>query len=126
MTDFEDELTAAGAALSELVEGPGQAAAEALQRAFETAGTGIEQALSRAARTGELDFQHMADSILADLARIAAEAILARTGMTQLAQPLTVNLGLGQAPPTGARSGPVPGEIAGMVAALAARGGRFL
>jgi|GEM_PF-1868212 len=126
MTEFETEMAAAGAALTEMVEGPGQAAADALQKAFETAGTGIEQALSRAARSGELDFRQMAEAVLADLARIAAEAVLARSGLAPPAQTLTVNLGMGQARMGPGQGGAVAGELASRLAALVARGGRFL
>ena len=40
--------------------------------AFEDAGERIEQALARAARTGEVNFENLVSSILADLARLAA------------------------------------------------------
>ncbi len=49
---------------------------EALAAAFEAAGQRIEAALAGAAHSGEADFRRMAEAILRDLARIAAEAIL--------------------------------------------------
>jgi len=63
----------AGEALRALADGPGREASESLSRAFERAGTSIESALSRAARTGELSFSAMADAILRDLSRLAAD-----------------------------------------------------
>lgn len=49
----------------------------AMAEAFERAGARIETALGRAARSGELDFRRMTDAILQDLARLAAERVLA-------------------------------------------------
>lgn len=78
MNEFEQELSAAGDALRALSDGPGREAAEALGAAFDGAGQRIEAALSQAARTGELDFRRMADGILRELARVAAEAVILR------------------------------------------------
>ena len=51
-------------------------AAELAARAFEQAGERIEKALIKAARTGELSFSDMAESILRDLAKIAAQQLI--------------------------------------------------
>lgn len=50
--------------------------AELAARAFERAGERIEKALIKAARTGELSFSDMAESILRDLAKIAAQQLI--------------------------------------------------
>ncbi|MDJ0920552.1 MAG: phage tail tape measure C-terminal domain-containing protein [Henriciella sp.] len=125
MDEFETELADASAALTTLVEGPGQAAADALGEAFGQAGLQIEQALNKAARSGELDFKGMTEAILADLARIAAEAVVAQSGLSQAGQTVNLNMSLG----AGANADSVVGAsglIASTVALAAARGGRFL
>ena len=125
MDEFERELGAAGDALSGLVEGPGIAAAEALEQAFGRAGQSIETALSRAARSGELDFKRMAEAVLADLARIAAEAVIAQSGLGQGAgQTVNLNMAVGGGADAGSVIG-AAGSIANAVAMAAARGGRF-
>ncbi len=78
MNEFERDLSAAGDALRALSDGPGREAADALGAAFDGAGQRIEAALGQAARTGELDFRRMADGILRELARVAAEAVILR------------------------------------------------
>lgn len=50
--------------------------AEAAARAFEVAGARIEQALTQAAKTGELSFSDMVESILQDLAKIAVQELV--------------------------------------------------
>ena len=94
MEPYDDQLQRAGDALQALADGPGKAAAETLEAAFGDAGLRIEQALARAARSGELDFSNMARSVLADLARIAAEAALASAGIGQAGRSMTVNLSM--------------------------------
>lgn len=110
---MRDDLNTAGEALQDLVEGPGLAAAEALQAAFEEAGLGIETALVRAAQSGEAEFRRMAESVLADLARIAAETVFAQTQLT------------GPAPIPGARPGDA-NALSQLIAAAALQGQRFL
>lgn len=68
-----EEAERAGEALRALAEGSGRDAADSLADAFERAGSSIEAALTRAARTGELSFASMAESILRDLSRLGAE-----------------------------------------------------
>lgn len=122
MNEFERELGAAGDALRALSEGPGREAAEALGSAFDGAGQRIEAALSQAARTGELDFRQMADGILRELARVAAEAVILRGQGGGGGVNATFNF----AP--GADEGAVAGNAAGVSALLARMvqaGGRF-
>ena len=125
MEEFESQLSEASAALSTLVEGPGQAAADALGDAFGQAGLRIEQALSQAARSGELDFKGMAESILADLARVAAEAIITQSGLAQTGQTVNLNMSVGAGADAGSILG-ASGSIASSIAMAAARGARFL
>ncbi|MEO0881493.1 MAG: phage tail tape measure C-terminal domain-containing protein [Pseudomonadota bacterium] len=126
MVEFERQLADAGDALAALANGPGRDAADALGEAFDDTGRRIEQALGRAARSGELDFSRMAEGILRDLARIAAEAVLAQTGALG-GQGQTVNFNLALGP--GANADSVMrsrGTIATALARTAALGGRFI
>ncbi|NBC14831.1 MAG: hypothetical protein GVY09_16155 [Gammaproteobacteria bacterium] len=124
MDEFSDQMDEAGTALRELAEGPGADAARALEAAFESAGQRIEESLSRAARSGELDFQRMAETILADLARIAAEAVFS-SGQGGPAP--TINLNLPQAASGEARGVLASqGAISAALARAVASGGRFL
>ena len=124
MDEFEQSLQAASDSLSRLVDGPGVEAAARLEQAFAQSGARIEQVLSRAARSGELDFRRMAESILADLARIVAESVLAQSGLGQVGQTVNLNMSVGG----GANAQSVigaAGSIASAVASAAARGARF-
>ncbi|MEM6899459.1 MAG: phage tail tape measure C-terminal domain-containing protein [Pseudomonadota bacterium] len=126
MDEFERQLSDAGDALAALANGPGREAADALGAAFDDTGRRIEQALGRAARSGELDFSRMAEGILRDLARVAAEAVLARSSLGGGAgQTVNLNLALG----AGADADSVlrsRGTIAAALARTAAAGGRFV
>lgn len=90
-----EEVERAGEALRALAEGPGRDAADSLADAFERAGSSIEAALTRAARTGELSFASMAESILRDLSRLGAERFVSGPietligGLTGAAKPET-------------------------------------
>lgn len=122
MNEFERELGAAGDALRALSDGPGREAAEALSAAFDGAGQRIEAALGQAARSGELDFRRMADGIIRELARVAAEAVILR-GQGGGGVNATFNF----APGTDERA--AMGNAAGVSALLARMvqaGGRFL
>ena len=128
MNNLEADLAVAGDALNALATGPGREAADALEQAFGKAGATIEKTLAQAARSGELDFKRMAESILGDLARIATEALLARSGLFGQAggggQTVNLNMALG----AGADAGSVlasQGQIAAVLARAAASGGRF-
>lgn len=125
MEEFEQDLAQAGEALAALADGPGRAAAEALGAAFDEAGARIEGALSRAARSGELDFSRMAEGILRDLARVAAEALVARAGLGGAGQTVNLNLNMG----AGSDASSVlasRGAITTALARAASAGGRFL
>lgn len=123
MNEFERELGAAGDALRALSDGPGREAADALGTAFDSAGQRIEAALSQAARSGELDFRRMADGILRELARVAAEAVILRGQGGGGGVNATFNFA------QGAGEGGAAGSAAGVSALLARMvqaGGRFL
>jgi len=128
MEEFEQDLAQAGQALAALADGPGRAAAEALGSAFDQAGTRIEEALGRAARGGELDFSRMAESILRDFARIAAEALVSGIfsgGRGGAGQTVNMNFNMG----AGANANSVMssrGQIATALARTASAGGRFI
>jgi len=124
MDEFEQSLEAAGARLQALANGPAREAAESMERHFDEAGRRIEAALAKAARTGELDFSRMAEAVLRDLARIAAEAAIAggrRDG------PADISLTLAGAPSVGARGVIASqGAVAAALARAVSAGGRFL
>jgi hypothetical protein len=80
MDPLEQSFSKAASALDGLALQTGRDAADALEAAFAKAGERIEQSLARAARSGELDFERMAESILRDLARVAAEALILSNG----------------------------------------------
>ncbi len=125
MDEFERDLDAAGDALAALADGPAQDAADAISRSFGQAGASIEAALAGAARTGELDFRNMAESILRDLARVAAEAVLTGDAVKASTGGVTMNLNLGP----GADANSVLSNRAAISTALAraaSAGGRFL
>ncbi|MFN4101664.1 MAG: phage tail tape measure C-terminal domain-containing protein [Pararhodobacter sp.] len=122
MTEFETNLDAAGDALRQLSDGPARQAADALSAAFDGAGQRIEASLNRAARSGELDFRRMADGILRDIARVAAEVVILR-GQGGGGINATFNF----AP--GADERAMTGQAAGLTALIARMvqsGGRFL
>ena len=125
MNDFENDLTAAGDALRSLVEGPGVQAAEALEAAFGKAGQSIETALGQAARAGELDFERMAESILKDLARVAAESVVAMAGADGGAQQ-AVTLNMNYAPGAEQSGQSSEASLSALLARIVAGGGRFL
>ncbi|MEH6694719.1 MAG: phage tail tape measure C-terminal domain-containing protein [Hyphomonas sp.] len=125
MAEFEDQMASAGDALTAMAEGTGAAAADALAAAFGRAGTQIEAVLGQAARSGELDFERMAESILRDLARVAAEAVVAlgQGGNGGQAVNLNMNFASGADESSAMQS---RGAISATLARLVSSGGRFL
>jgi lambda family phage tail tape measure protein len=125
MREQDESLREAAEALRNLAEGPGREAAEALSGAFEAAGSRIETALSQAARTGEMDFRRMTESILRDMARVAAEAVIAGNGRGTGGVQATFNFaderGAGEA-----RGAAELAAASALLARLVRGGGRFL
>ncbi|MFN3910788.1 phage tail tape measure C-terminal domain-containing protein [Hyphomonas sp.] len=122
MTGTEYGLDGAARALNDLAARPGRQAADALAEAFGQAGERITVSLNRAARTGELDFQRMAESMLRDIARVAAEALILRNSSGS-----SVSASFNFAPGTDERSAlGQSGSIAALLARLVQGGGRFL
>jgi hypothetical protein len=119
--NFEQDLASAADALQALAEGPGAEAANALETAFGKAGERIEATLAQAARSGELDFQRMADAILRDIARVAAEAVFSGG---QSSSALNVNMNFAQGTEQSAVTG--RNAIGAVLARLVSQGGRFL
>lgn len=124
MDELNDYLERASESLSNLVDGPGLEAATALEQAFERTGQSIERALSQAAQSGEVDFRQMAESLLADLARIAAEAVIAQSSLSQVGQTVNLNMSLGQGADAQSIVG-AAGTITSLIAAATARGARY-
>ena len=92
------------------IETRSREAAEAASDAFEAAGERIASALDRAARSGEMSFNRMAESILRDLARTAVTDLIT--------DPLSRAIGgLGQA--KGGSSGPAPVNVTMNVSGVA-------
>ncbi|WP_035579107.1 phage tail tape measure C-terminal domain-containing protein [Hyphomonas jannaschiana] len=121
MDNFESDLASAADALRALAEGPGAEAAGALEETFGQAGARIEATLAQAARSGELDFQRMADAILRDIARVAAEAVF---NGGQSSSALNVNMNFAQGTEQSAVTG--RNAIGAVLARLVSQGGRFL
>ncbi len=128
MDEFDDALVRAGEALDRLASGPGQAAADALEAAFARAGARIEESLAEAARSGELDFRRMAEAILADLLRLAAQSAFGSGQVGAGATAPTLNLTVaGGSGGDAARSVLASqGAISAALARAVAAGGRFL
>ena len=124
MDPIEEDLMRASESLTRFVEGPGQQAANTLEQAFLRAGQTIEQTLVQAAQSGETGFRRMTEAVLADLARIAAETVIAQAGLGRPRSNVNVNIApettSSNAPPSGAL-----GSFAGLVAAAAIRGARY-
>ena len=122
MTDMDGGLQGAGRALAELADGPGRQAADALADAFGQAGERISVSLGEAARSGELDFRKMADAVLRDIARVAAEALILRGTPGS-----SVSASFNFAPGTDERGAlGNSGAIAALLARMVQGGGRFL
>ena len=124
MDEFEVGLERASQSLAQFVDGPGVSAARALEEAFSTAGQNIEQDLKQAAQPGELDFQRMTRTILADLARILTEALHAQSGLYQVGQTFNLNMAFNDGAPSSSGLSSA-GSIATLIAAAAARGARY-
>jgi lambda family phage tail tape measure protein len=101
----------AAEALEAFANGPASDAAERLTEVFEQAGERIAGSLERAALSGELSFNHLAESVLNDLARIAVTELITAPlqgalsvltssiagGVSSKSAPVTVNLNMTQA-----------------------------
>lgn len=104
-------------------------AADAMAVTFEDAGDRIERALTRAAKSGELDFENLVTSILSDLARIAAGAVMDQMfsgafGGASQAPPVSINIAM----PEGSDAGSLlsaQGQIAAALGQAVLAGGRW-
>ncbi len=97
-------------ALDSFANGPASDAANALADVFEQAGGRIADSLERAAKSGELSFNNLAESVLTDLARIAVNELITAPlqgalssltssitgGSSSKSAPVTVNLNMNQ------------------------------
>lgn len=72
MTTTDD----AAKALQDFADGPAMDAANATAQMFEAAGDRIATALERAARSGELSFNALAESVARDVARMAISELI--------------------------------------------------
>lgn len=102
--------------------------ADAMADAFEAAGLRIEEALSRAAKTGEINFENLISSVLADLARLGVGAVLDQVigsiGGGVSAPPVAVNITM----PEGSSADSIfaaQGQIAAAVSQVIASGARW-
>ena len=71
-----DDLQNSAGALENFAANGGVQGAENIAQAFEQAGDRIAGALTRAARTGELSFNNLAESVARDLARLAVDQFI--------------------------------------------------
>ncbi|MEL6857554.1 MAG: phage tail tape measure C-terminal domain-containing protein [Pseudomonadota bacterium] len=122
MEEFELSLERASQTLTQFADRTAVEAASNLEQAFARAGGTIEQALNQAAQSGELNFRRMTEAILTDLARVAAEAVIAQSGIGQAGQVVNFSLN-GAAPGLSAVTG--GSALESLVAAAAARGARY-
>jgi ribose 5-phosphate isomerase RpiB len=122
MTNGMTDLSEAARALEALANGPASAAADALATAFDAAGERISASLGEAARSGELDFKRMADAVLREIARVAAEAVVSR-GQTGSGLSAHFNFTPGTDERAALAQG---GALAALLARLVQGGGRFL
>jgi len=104
-----DSVDQAADALDSFANGPASDAANALADVFEQAGSRIADSLERAAKSGELSFNNLAESVLTDLARIAVNELITAPlqgalssltssiagGSSSKSSPVTVNLNMG-------------------------------
>ena len=122
MDELEQSLERASQSLTSFVEQTGAQAASNLEQAFARAGTTIEQSLNQAAQSSELNFRRMTEAILTDLARVAAEKVIAQSGLGQTGQ--TFNLSSGAAS-FGRSAMPGASALDALIATAAARGARY-
>lgn len=73
-------LAEAEQALAAFAAGPARSAADSLSEAFERAGGRIANSLTRAAFSGELSFKQLARVALAELAKLAVNALAKNAG----------------------------------------------
>ena len=66
----------AAKAVDDFANGPAMAAADQTAKVFETAGQRIADALEGAARSGELSFNSLAESVARDLASLAVSELI--------------------------------------------------
>lgn len=69
--NFSEEIANASQSLNEFVTGPAKDAGDTLAKIFEASGRQISHALSQAARSGEISFKNLAQSIIRDLSNLA-------------------------------------------------------
>lgn len=99
----------ASAALTQFAKNDAEGTAQHTAEVFEKAGARIEAALIKAAKTGELSFRDMAESILRDLARLAITEIF--SGVNDSFQP--PNAGASSTPSVGKSSVNIVMNISG-------------
>lgn len=124
MDQVEAYLDRASESLKAFADGPAQAAALSLEDSFGRAGQAIERVIVQAAQSGEINFKRMSEALLADLARIAAEAIITQSGLSQIGQSVTVNMPVTGGAGSSSSLGSI-GAVANLIAAAAARGARY-
>lgn len=74
----------ASKALDNFASGPAVAAADQTAKLFEAAGERIAKSLEKAARSGELSFSSLAESVAKDLARLAVAELISSPLQTAL------------------------------------------
>jgi len=88
MTDLDE----AAAAIAALDAAPAVQSAGKIADAFEAAGARISRSLESAAKSGELSFNAMAETVLTDLARLAVSELI-EAPLNALVDGLTNSLG---------------------------------
>jgi len=127
----------AAQALQDFANGPAITAADDVAKAFEFAGERISLALERAAKSGELSFSSLAESVARDLARIAITELFTAPlqqaigglgqAITGAASKPSVNVNMSVSGVTDAQSfTKSQGQISGAVARAVADGQRYI
>ena len=101
-----DGIEQAAEALDGFANGAASDAAEALADVFEQAGNRIADSLERAAKSGELSFNNLAESVLSDLARLAVSELITAP-LESAVSSLSSSLALSAAGGTVSKSAPV-------------------
>ncbi len=127
----------AAKALDDFANGPALEAADDVAKAFEFAGERISLALDRAAKSGELSFSAMAETVTRDLARLAITELFASPlqnaigglgkAITSRAAKPSVNVNMRVSGVSDAQSfTKSQGQISGAIARAVADGQRYI
>jgi hypothetical protein len=76
--NFSEEIAGVSQSLHDFISGPAKEAGDNLAKIFEISGLQISNALAKAAKTGELSFKNLAQSIIRDLGNLAFDRFVTK------------------------------------------------